>query len=317
MISPLHIAGHGWISGLGRGAAAYAHFLTGLPPHREALGDSLRHKFEKCTPAPGWDADIRKQPRLRRSSRISHFACLAALDACEMAGISPSVPAMAVVMTVSSGGVNYTRRFFHGVLTDGPAAASPLLFPETVYNAPASHIASLLGIDAPAYTLTGDGAVGFAGIELASDLLATGEAERVLLIGAEECDPVLCEGYAAWGCLHDAQSTELVGMPGEGAAAVVLESGAVGLEIAALSRGKTFQNRAEAILASAAVRDEISLSHPTDRVVAESTWGECLGASVLLRLVLGCHELSVPGTALLEACGWSFEAGAAVLRRRV
>src|SRR3712207_7831863 len=41
---------------------------------------------------------------------------------------------------VSNGGVIYTKRFYHEVVESGAEAASPLLFPETVFNAPASHL---------------------------------------------------------------------------------------------------------------------------------------------------------------------------------
>ena len=68
----------------------------------------------------------------------------------------------ALIFAISNGGVIYTKRFYHEVVESGAQAASPLLFPETVFNAPASHLAAILGITGASYTLVGDGAVGVA-----------------------------------------------------------------------------------------------------------------------------------------------------------
>ena len=69
-----------------------------------------------------------------------------------------------------SGSVNYSRRFYDETLKD-PATASPLVFPETVFNAPASHLAALLGTTAINYTLVGDPGTFLQGIALAADWL--------------------------------------------------------------------------------------------------------------------------------------------------
>jgi len=50
---------------------------------------------------------------------------------------------MGLIVCLQSGCVQYTQRFFSEVLAD-PATASPLVFPETVYAAPTSHVAALL-----------------------------------------------------------------------------------------------------------------------------------------------------------------------------
>src|SRR5260370_31286111 len=95
-------------------------------------------------------------PRLRRSGTLSLMGAAAAYDALADAGFQPEVQLgarCAVVYAICSGGVNYTRRFFHELVTQSPNAVSPMLFPATVYNAPASHLAALLKLDAQSYTL--------------------------------------------------------------------------------------------------------------------------------------------------------------------
>ena len=72
-----------------------------------------------------------------------------------------------------SGCVNYSRRFYDEVLQD-PATASPLIFPETVFNAPASHLAGYFASTAMDYTLVGDPCSFLQGTALAADWLETG-----------------------------------------------------------------------------------------------------------------------------------------------
>ena len=107
-------------------------------------------------------------PRLRRSSAISRFAVVAGLAALEDAQVKLDAAAAertALIFAISNGGVIYTKRFYHEIVESGAQAASPLLFPETVFNAPASHLAAILGITGASYTLVGDGAVGLARVE--------------------------------------------------------------------------------------------------------------------------------------------------------
>src|SRR5207245_1153521 len=135
--------------------------------------------------------DLPPHPRLRRASAISRFAAAAGLDALAEArstigGID--LERMALVFAVSNGGVVYTKRFYHSVVESGAQSASPLLFPETVFNAPASHLAAILGIAGASYTLVGDGAVGALAIKMASDLLDNEAFDFCLVVGAEEAD---------------------------------------------------------------------------------------------------------------------------------
>ena len=106
----------------------------------------------------------------------------------------------ALIFAISNGGVIYTKRFFHEIVKSGAAAASPLLFPETVFNAPASHLAAILGITGASYTLVGDGAVGILALKMAEDLMANPELDRCLVVGAEEADWLLCDAYRKWRC---------------------------------------------------------------------------------------------------------------------
>src|SRR5205085_3065070 len=189
----LAIAGTGWVTPLGRDVdRVWNRLLEGDRPTAESVSDLVS---DKTYPAFRVPKDTLKNlpphPRLRRASAISRFAAAAGLDALAAArstigGIN--VERMALVFAVSNGGVVYTKRFYHSVVESGAQSASPLLFPETVFNAPASHLAAILGITGASYTLVGDGAVGVLAMKMASDVLDNGALESCLVVGAEEAD---------------------------------------------------------------------------------------------------------------------------------
>jgi 3-oxoacyl-(acyl-carrier-protein) synthase len=124
--------------------------------------------------------------RLRRASPITQFGMAAAVEA-----LGPRDPektrSIGVLVCVFSGCVNYTRRFYDETLKD-PATASPLVFPETVFNAPASHISAYFGSTVINYTLVGDSGTFLTGIATAANWLLEGKVEECLVVGTEEVD---------------------------------------------------------------------------------------------------------------------------------
>jgi hypothetical protein len=173
----------------------------GVAPFREALarGEPLPTKE---LPRPGWTHPLRirqvpapnprpafmTHARLRRASPIAQYAVGAALEALgeDAAKISGGMK-LGIIFCAMSGCVNYSRRFYDEVLKN-PATASPLVFPETVFNAPASHLAALLGTTAINYTLVGDQGIFLNGLALAADWLTSGRVEGCVVIGSEESD---------------------------------------------------------------------------------------------------------------------------------
>jgi len=104
------------------------------------------------------------------------------------------VARLGIITCVMSGCVQYSRRFYHEVL-ENPAAASPLLFPETVFNAPASHLGSVLGNVLINYTLVGDPGTFLQGLALGATWVADGRLDGCLVVGAEEVDWVTSESF--------------------------------------------------------------------------------------------------------------------------
>jgi 3-oxoacyl-(acyl-carrier-protein) synthase len=190
---------------------------------------------------------------LRRSSAISRFAVAAGLSALRNAGVDLQKDAsrIALVFATSNGGVVYTKRFYHDIVTTGAQAASPLLFPETVFNAPASHLAAILGITGTSYTLVGDAAVAILALQMANDLMCNEALDYCLVVAAEEVDWLLCDAYRKWRLLRpnppiEPFSASARGMIlSEGAGALLLaRDGPIGLD--RIASGKNFSTRKDA-----------------------------------------------------------------------
>ena len=156
-----------------------------------------------------------KEPRLRRTSPITLFMVEAAEQA--LAGISPEDRReTGLVATFSAGCLAYTHRFFEGIVKGGQKTASPALFPETVFNSPMSHVAAVLGLNGAAYALVGDETAWVAALNTATVWLRQERVKQVLILGAEEFDPLVLDAYRSARWLRHGF------IPSEGAAALLV-----------------------------------------------------------------------------------------------
>jgi hypothetical protein len=144
------------------------------------------------TPRPAFLA----HPRLRRTSPIAQYTVAAALEALgeDAAKVKSGELTLGVVVCVMSACVIYSRRFYDETLKN-PSTASPLVFPETVFNAPASHLAALLSSTSINYTMVGDPAIFLQGLALAADWVSSGKVQSCLVIGSEEADWITSEAF--------------------------------------------------------------------------------------------------------------------------
>jgi 3-oxoacyl-(acyl-carrier-protein) synthase len=261
----LAIAGMGWVTPLGRGVdSVWEQLLHGDEASATAISEEFGHRPYSVFRVPESALTGLAHPRLRRASVISRFAAAAGLDALRAAGVkldAQNAERTALIFAISNGGVIYTKRFYSDIVNAGAQSASPLLFPETVFNAPASHLAAILGISGATYTLVGDGAVGLLAIKMAEDLMANEAIDYCLVVGTEEIDWLLCDAYRRWRLLRPAPpiqpfSKQKRGMIlSEGAGAILLarlprrgaaEAGEGPFAIECVHPGGYFSRRAEA-----------------------------------------------------------------------
>jgi 3-oxoacyl-(acyl-carrier-protein) synthase len=275
---PLHIAGMGWVTPLGSGVQeVWERLLNGERATAETLSSPLGRDYPVFRVPASATARAPAHPRLRRSSAISRFAAVAGLDALSSAGLKmdPEIAKRtALIFAVSNGGVIYTKRFYHDIVESGAQAARPLLFPETVFNAPASHLAAILGITGASYTLVGDGAVGTLALKMAEDLMLSDTLDYCLVVAAEEADWLLCDAYRKWRLLRSTPPIEPFQQPprgtilSEGAGAVLIaRSGPIQIE--RVSSGTNFSNQREAHAAVRKVFAELCET-PPDLIAASA-----------------------------------------------
>jgi 3-oxoacyl-[acyl-carrier-protein] synthase II len=321
----LAIAGMGWVTPLGSGVdSVWERLLDGHEASPTTISEKFSDRAYNIFRVPESAMEGFGHPRLRRASVISRFAAVAGLNALRAAGVkldSQNAERTALIFAISNGGVIYTKRFYRDVVDTGAQSASPLLFPETVFNAPASHLAAILGITGATYTLVGDGAVGLLAIRMAEDLMANGALDHCLIVGTEEVDWLLCDAYRRWRLLRSTPPIEPFGQRrgmilSEGAGAVLLaREGPFAIESA--HPGGNFTKRVEAKkilerilsdLADTKIDFVISSANGTfvdqaeckaleqvvpDVVVytAKSALGESVGAAGLWQVILAAQAL--------------------------
>ncbi len=225
----LNIAGCGNVSAYGLNSESlYRSSLEAIPLPKSSLS---RHVGEQVYTYDTHPVELKslkpflpKHPRLRRSSNVTKFGMVAALQALgeeRLAKVQNMELSIGIVVTFLNGCVNYSNKLYTEILED-PAVASPILFPETVYNAPASHLASYLNSQGPTYSLIGDSAAFFSGLKVAHDWIELGLVDGCLVVSAEELDWLSCEGL-------NLCSDKLVGT--EGAAAIYVDKESEGVKL--------------------------------------------------------------------------------------
>src|SRR5256886_898309 len=233
----LAIAGMGWVTPLGNSVdAVWERLLRGDEASATPISEQLADRSYSAFRVPESAVTGLAHPRLRRASVISRFAATAGLEALQAAGVkvdSQNAGRIALIFAISNGGVIYTKRFYRDVVETGAQSASPLLFPETVFNAPASHLAAILGVTGTTYTVVGDGAVGLLAIKMAEDVMMDKSLDYCLVVGTEEMDWLLCDAYRRWRLLRSAPPIEPSGKQKRG---MILSEGAGAIVLARLPR---------------------------------------------------------------------------------
>lgn len=197
-MSSVFVGGIGAVSPAGWGMAGLREILKlgePLPVQPLARPGWNMPLVARTVPAIANRLPVLAHSRLRRTSPISQYAVAAGLEALadaqgaavEELDRESDLERLGIVLCVMAGCVKYTRRFYSETLKD-PATASPLVFPETVFNAPASHLAAVVGATGLNYTLVGDPGTFLVGLALAAQWLGDGLVGSCLVIGAEELD---------------------------------------------------------------------------------------------------------------------------------
>ncbi len=259
-MSRIFIAGIGAVSPAGWGVPALCAALARnrpLPIQQIERPGWERPLRVRTVPQPATRPPFLGHPRLRRASPITHHATAVALEA--VAGLESrekSGRRLGLVVCLQSGCVNYSRRFLGEALED-PATASPLLFPETVYAGPASHVAAVLGNVSISNTLVGDPACYHEGVVIGAQWLEENRVDACIIVGAEETDWILAD--ALWHLDRPA-----VLAAGAGALCLCADLETPGVMLAAVTDPHTYSTCHDRSRSARAMRDQLGAGGPTE-----------------------------------------------------
>jgi hypothetical protein len=206
----------------------------------------------RSVPPPSPKPAFLAHPRLRRTSPIAQYVVASALEALEgdAAKVAAGELSLGIVVCVMSACVIYSHRFYDETLKD-PATASPVVFPETVFNSPASHLAAFLGSSGINYTLVGDPASFLHGLALGGEWLLSGKVDGCLVIGAEEADWLTMEAFRLF-------DREVIMSDGAGALYLRREPRSIpGIELGKVTDPQPYTRQVPQKLAVERVRNEI------------------------------------------------------------
>jgi 3-oxoacyl-[acyl-carrier-protein] synthase II len=227
VVSPIGVGAHHFWSALaggGSGIAAVAHLAAadGRPGIAAAVRQFAAREHIVS-------AHYRRMDPL---SRMVVAACRLALDDARAA--DAAVPERAgIVFGSALGALGESVQQLDRLYDKGPAAVSPMAFPNLVLNAPASYAAMELGFSGVNFTVAQAEVSGEAAIALGADAVRRGRADLVLAGGGDEIAGVLVRvlhraralagqcGGREWSSPYDVGRSGLVA--GEGAAMLALE----------------------------------------------------------------------------------------------
>lgn len=313
-VSRVFVHGLGAVSPAGWGVPALREvLLRGEPLPVEPLSRPGWEKPLKVRPVPPLTERpaFLAHPRLRRSSAITQHSVAAAMEAlgADAAQYQAGELRLGIVVCVMSGCVAYSRRFYEEVLKD-PATASPLVFPETVFNAPGSHLAAYLNTTSISYTLVGDSSTFVQGLAVAAGWLDNHEVDGCLIVGAEEIDWLVADAMR----LFDRNSIQAAG-----AGVLYLRKEASAVELNAITDAFPFSSLASRKAAAISVRTQLdgtppnsllclgTLGRPKFDAAEHEAWRGWSGARIAPKELLG--------EGFTAAAAWQCAAACEALRR--
>jgi 3-oxoacyl-(acyl-carrier-protein) synthase len=170
--------------------------------------------------------------KTRRLDRLSAWALVAASLALRDAGIDLGQmdrSRIAVFFATGFGCVELTEAFYQSAATHGWAETDPITFPETLSNAPASHVALFHDLRGPNVTVSSKSFAAESALLQTASLMRHGQADLAIVLAGDTLTQAVYEWYEAAHLLSPAcfgnEPAPSVGgfIPSEGVVAMVLE----------------------------------------------------------------------------------------------
>lgn len=176
----------------------------------------------------------RRHLNFKHMSRSGLMVCASAALALKDAHFHPSEQTLertGIIMGTAFGGVQSMLKFNADVRAKGPSAVNPIIFPDTVSNAPAGYAAIAFGTQGMNATLSTGFSSGLRALRVAYEQVASGSLVAALAGGYDELIPDLCHYWQTSGVLSANGSASRPFdshrngfYPGEGAVVLLLET---------------------------------------------------------------------------------------------
>lgn len=210
----LIISGIGPLTPVGTGKEAFWESMC--------KGTSGIHNITKFSSVPGARGGEVPEPdideyvngrKFRRAAEISKNAMIAVSSALKDSGTEPFPGGdSALVFGITHGAINYSREY-HRALLEGDEDVSPVLFSDSVLNAPAGNGSICFDIKGAVHTIVGDITASIKAVMLACRILKTGSVRRSIIVSAEEINEL------TFFCRSKLDGSEI----SEGAGALLIE----------------------------------------------------------------------------------------------
>ena len=174
-----------------------------LKPMPEEVVGETGHSWGKVEGFRG--ADFMPPLKARKFDRCSLFAVVAAGMAIQDAGIDLGTldrTRIGILLGCGFGGVPNSEEFLRGYFTRGGAGLVPMLFPNTVPNAPASNASIEYGLKGPNVTHVQRFCSAESAFLMALRFLEEERADILITGGVDEVHPVILQGFRDMGQLR-------------------------------------------------------------------------------------------------------------------
>lgn len=163
----------------------------------------------------------------RRMDRLGILAVCATRLALQDAGVTISDEnreRIGVIFGTGVGPMESMEDFSRPLFEEGPGAANPAIFPNTVYNAAGGQVAIHVGTIGPASTVTAGHGAGASAVCYGYDLVAHDRASAIVCLAADTLTDTVIDAYRELGVLSCGAGAESDGFAlAEAGVALVLE----------------------------------------------------------------------------------------------
>lgn len=173
--------------------------------YKSHLGGEIKENFDlDAILSPIKTFGDKPDKRFRRAANISKYAIASSKLAIDDAGLDPNKwnsAKVGLVVSVTHGAMNYTREFHAAMVKEGPAAVSPMLFSDSVLNAPVGNVSIAFNIKGASHTIVGGIPAGLDSIAYAIKIMQHDNLDMCIAGGAEEIDSIVFDSYAKFKLL--------------------------------------------------------------------------------------------------------------------